>query len=463
MPSSTHAGEPALETTGLDGRAFLLMWILSAAMFLDSMGVSLMSIAVPSAARDLGMSDSTASWMLSGYTVAFGGLLLFGGRLVDVRGHRPVFLSGMALLAGGGLLSGVGTTAVVVILGRIVSGVGAALVAPAALATLLDRFRAPEARATAIRAYSGAGALGYGAGLIISGALTSLDWRATVTLPALLAVAVMIAGARVIPRSRAAFDTRSLDPVGSASVSLALMLAVYTVVTVPESGWTALTVSVLVGAVLAGGAFVVVERHHPDALLPRRLATSRTLVPGNVLAFLWASASIGWQFLASLFLSERLAMTPLLAGLAILPLAITIVATQVVTTNWLRLTHPRLIGAVGMTIQGLGILWFVAGVYTNSYWYGALPGLLLHGLGNGLVFPTFYTQGTSGVPEEDEGVASALVNTSVQVGSGFGVAVASALHTWGPGSNFSAGFAGVAVFSLLGALWSLARLRQPST
>lgn len=374
-----------------------------------------------------------------------------------------MFLSGMALLAGGGLVSGVATSAGVVILGRIVSGVGAALVAPAALATLLDRFRAPATRATAIRAYSGAGALGYGAGLVISGALTSVDWRVTVIVPALLAAAVLIAGARLIPVSRTATKARSLDPVGSVSISLALMLAVHTIVTVPESGWAPLTIAALAGALAASAVFVIVERRHPDALLPRRLATSSTLVPGNLLAFLWASASIGWQFLASLFLSEQLSMSPLLAGLAILPLAITIVATQVTTKNWLSRTHPRLVGAVGMTIQGLGILWFVAGVYTDNYWFGALPGLLLHGIGNGLVFPTFYTQGTAGVPQDDEGVASALVNTSVQVGSGIGVVVASALHTWGPGTGFSAGFAGIAIFSLLGALWSLARLRQPST
>lgn len=434
------------------------MWVLCSAVFLDSMGVSLMSIAVPSIQRGLQMPAESAQWILSGYTVAFGGMLLFGGRLTDVLGSRLVFLIGISVFAGGGIVSGLGGAGTVVICGRILSGIGAALVAPASLAALLARFATPERRAIAIRAYSASGAVGYGAGLIVSGALTSVDWRVTVLLPAGIAVALFLIGVIILPHGNPRKD-RSLNLGASVLVTAALLAVVFVIATVPSAGWTPPTISALVLAVGTAALFVSVERGHRDPLLPHSLLRSTALVSGNVLAFLWAAASIGWQFAAALFLSDKLHFAPLTSGLAILPLAIMIVLTQTVARNWMRQGNPASIGAIGMVIQGAGILWFLLAIRGGDYWTGVLPGVILHGIGNGLTFPTFYTQSTSDIPDEQNGIASALVNTSVQIGSGIGVAVTSALIT--APSSYAAAFVAAATFSLLGGVWAALRLRRP--
>ncbi|WP_261163840.1 MFS transporter [Microbacterium sp. Marseille-Q6965] len=442
----------------LTPRDRILMWVLCTAVFLDSMGVSLMSIAVPAMQTALGMSPDMAQWVLSGYTVAFGGLLLLGGRLVDAIGHKRTLILGIALLAGGGLASGLASTGSLVIAGRLVSGIGAALVAPASLATLLAHFHTDDRRGAAIRAYAAAGAVGYGAGLIISGALTSLDWRITVLLPAAFAVILLVLSLVVVPNGDVS-GRRSLNLAGSLSITLTLLATVFVIATVPVQGWGTVTVGAVVLAVAAMLVFLFAERRHPEPLLSRGLARSGTLVPGNVLAFLWAAASIGWQFVAALYLHDELHLTPLLSGLAILPLAVMIVLTQVVGKNWTASTDPRVVGVVGMVLQAAGIAWFLVGIGNGDYWTGALPGVMLHGIGNGLAFPTFYSQATSGVAPAATGVASALVNTSVQIGSGIGVALASALVVATGG--YGPAFVGAATFSLLGAGWSALKLRRP--
>ncbi|MFJ3407384.1 MFS transporter [Promicromonospora sp. NPDC090134] len=423
-------------------------------MFLDAMNVSSLTIALPAIQSDLGLDTNIAQWVLSGYTVAFGGLLLLGGRVTDVLGRRRTLVAGLALLAVGSIGAGMSSGAVTLIVFRVVAGAGAALVAPASLSSLVTYFSSPRARARAIAAYSVTGAMGFGIGLALSGVLTNIDWRLTLLVPGALALLAGGLTAFVVPADAPYRDRirRRFDIWGATTATAGLLLLVFAVTSFATAGTGILALATgVVGAALLV-LFVSIERRGADPLLPLPLLRVGIVGTANVLAAFWAAASIGWQFVASLYLGSELGFSPLHAGLALLPLAVAIVVTQTVAVRLIAARGPALTGVLGMTLQALGIAWFLVAIATGSYLVGILPGLLLHGIGNGLAFPTFFTGATQDVPDDRQGIASALVNTSVQVGSGLGVAILAAILT----STASIGVRGFVTAIVVATLFSLA-------
>lgn len=426
------------------------------------------TIALPTIQSDLGLETNVAQWVLSGYTVAFGGLLLLGGRITDVIGRRRTLVAGLALLAIGSIGAGIASDAVMLIVFRVVAGVGAALVAPASLSSLITYFTSARARARAIAAYSVTGAMGFGVGLALSGILTNIDWRLTLLVPGALALLAGAFALVVVPADPRYRDRvrRPFDVAGAVTATAGLLLLVFAVTTfaAAETGLLALSTGVLGVALLV--VFVFIERRGVDPLLPLSLLRIGVVGPANLLAGFWAAASIGWQFVASLYLGSELGFSALGAGLAILPLAVAIVVTQTVAVRVIQARGPAFTGVLGMTLQAAGIAWFLIAIATGSYVAGILPGLLLHGIGNGFAFPTFFTGATRDVPDERQGIASALVNTSVQVGAGLGVAILAAIlasPAWAAKESFGIAIVVATLFSLAGASTALVGLRRRNT
>jgi EmrB/QacA subfamily drug resistance transporter len=457
-----------------DSRKNMVLLVLCAAMFLDSLDTSLVSVALPRIQHDLGLSNASLQWLVSGYTVAYGGFLLLGGRLADLFGRRRVFLGSMVLFALASLAGGLVSTGGLLIATRLVKGLAAAMTAPAAMSIITTTFREGHERNRALGFYTATAASGYSLGLVLSGLLTQLSWRLVFLAPIPVAVLVIAVTPFAVheppaePRRRTSFDFG-----GAITSTGAVLLFVYSLVNAPQVGWgAASTLGCLGGAAVLAVAFVLIERAHRNPTVPLRLLHSRVRGSANVLALVFAAASLGWQFTATLYLQRFLGYGPLKTALALLPIGVTILlVAQFVTGRLLARFPMRAVAGVGILIQGAGIsLYTLVGV-TGNYPAILLPGLLLHGIGNGLVFPTMNIAGVSGVADREQGVASGMITATFQIGVGMGVAVLTGVMTATTHGTsvhaqlhgYHAAFAAAALFSLAGAVVSLLGLGTPKT
>ncbi|MGH3912500.1 MAG: MFS transporter [Pseudonocardiaceae bacterium] len=443
-----------------EGQKRLALLVLCAAMFLDALDVSLIAVALPSIEQQLSLSPSTLQWLVSGYTVAYGGFLLLGGRTADLFGRRRVFLAAMALFAVASLSGGFLTDGSLLVASRVLKGIAAAFTAPAALSIITTTFHEGRERNRALAVYSTTAATGYSLGLVLSGVLTEVHWRLIFFLPTVVAILVLIIAPLVVREPAAVVRTdRSYDIGGALTITGGLLLLVYGLVQAPEIGWTSGTIlAVLATAVLLLGAFVVIEHRHPDPTVPLRLFRSRTLSTANALGVIFLAASIGWQFIATLHLQQVLGYGPMTTALAIVPLGVMVlVVAQFVTNRLIDRFGLRPVATVGFLIQGSGILLFSLADADAPYVTLLLPAVVLHGIGNGLVFPTLNIAGVGGVGDREQGIASGLITASTQIGAGIGVAVLTGVSvTLTTGSNVLDGyqwaFAVGGAFSLLGAV-----------
>lgn len=461
--------------TGSRGTAdrgkILALVVLCAAMFLDSLDTSLVAIALPGIKNDLGMTTASAQWLISGYTVAYGGFLLLGGRLADLFGRRRMFIASMVLFAAASLVGGLVSSGDLLIVTRLVKGLAAALTAPAALSLITTRFKEGPERNRALAFYAATAASGYSLGLVFSGLLTELSWRLIFFMPVVVAVLVIVATPFAIKEPPATGHVRrGYDAVGGLTVTLGTLALVYGVVNAPQDGWgSPSTILTFVAAVVLLGGFVIIEHRGADPTLPLRLLRSWTRGSANLLAMTFACASLGWQFIATLYLQQFLGYSPLKTALELLPLGIGILlVAQFVTSRLLSKIPARWIAGPGCLIQGCGISLFIFVGVTGNYPALMLPGLILHSIGNGLVFPTMNIAGVSGVQDREQGIASGMITASFQVGVGVGVAVLSGVLTAsttgsspvGQLHGYHAAFMTAAVFSLIASTIGFVGLRR---
>lgn len=455
-------------TRAVSSHKQLLLLILCAAMFLDALDTSLVSVALPSIKNDLGLSNETLQWLVSGYVVAYGGFLLFGGRVADLFGRRRVFLASMVLFAVASVAGGLVSSGDLLIITRVAKGLAAAFTAPAAMSIITTSFSEGHERNRALGFYTATAAAGYSLGLVLSGLLTQVNWRLVFFLPAVIAVVVIVLTPMVIPRSAAVDRTgRSFDVTGAFTITAAILLFVYGIVEGPSAGWgQPSTIVVLAVAVVLFAAFVVIERRHSDPMVPLRLFRSRTRSSASILAILFASASLGWQFTVTLYIQQLLHLGALETALLLLPVGVsTPPVAQAITPRLLARLPMKWVAGIGILIQGSGILLFAfVGLHTN-YVGLMLPGLLLHGIGNGIVFPTMNIAGVRGVSDHQQGVASGIITGSYQLGVGIGVAVLTGIMAAnsGPGpvgqlAGYHAAFITASIFSLLGSIVSFVGL-----
>ncbi|MFB4302412.1 MFS transporter [Actinomadura sp. NTSP31] len=436
-----------------DRRATAALILLCAAVFLDSMDLSLMGVALPAIGSDLALPEGTLQWLMSGYAVAYGGFLLLGGRLADLLGRRRMFLASLAVFAAASLAGGLLSDGRLLVATRVVKGVAAALTAPAALSLITTTFAEGPRRNRALGVYALAGATGYSAGLIASGLLTEVSWRLVFFLPVPIALLVLAVAPRVIPAGRADAPRTGFDVAGAGTVTTGVLLLVYALT---ETSWPA-GVAALVPLV----AFVAIERRRRDPLVPLGVFRSRRLTSANLAALAWACATIGWQFAAVLYLQGVLGYSALDTGLGIVPMGLAIVVTANLAGRVIGRWGLRRIAALGLLVQGAGILLFLRTGASGDYATVLLPALIVHGVGNGLSFPSLNIAAVGALPDDRQGLASGLVTSAVQIGAGIGVAVLAAVMAIpiSPLDGYRAAFLTAGAFSLLGALIAYLGLR----
>ncbi|MFF0771325.1 MFS transporter [Nonomuraea wenchangensis] len=452
-------------------RRWTALALIALAQFIVIMDTSIIGVALPRMQQDLGFSQENLSWVFNAYVVAFGGLLLLGGRLSDLFGARRLFSTGWLILLAGSLLAGLAPEVWVELTGRAVQGVGAALIAPSALTLLMMLFgHDPKELTRALALYGAAAPAGGTAGVFLGGLITeylSWPWVFYINIP--IAVVALLATGPLMPAAPA--RRGSIDVLGTLTVTLGLGAAVYAIVRAPEAGWgSAETWLVLAAAVALLAVFVALQARRREPLMRLSIFRTPNLAAANLTQLLLGGAWIPMWFFLNLYLQQVLGYSAFPSGAALLPMTVLIMIGMIVLA-------PRAIGRFGpkaTTVTGLllltaGMAWLSLISPDGGFATDVLPASLVAALGMSLAFiPSLGTAISAARPEEG-GLASGIVNTSYQVGSALGLAAMTAVAAAnGAGrigdlpaltDGFSAAFVGAAAIALAGALIAAATLR----
>jgi EmrB/QacA subfamily drug resistance transporter len=410
-------------------RRWLILGVIGIAQLLVVLDVTIVNIALPSAQADLGFSDDDRQWIITAYALAFGSLLLLGGRIADLFGRKWTFIAGLIGFAGASALGGAAQSFGLLVGARALQGAFGAMLAPAALSLLATTFTDPAERGKAFGVYGAIAGAGGAFGLLLGGALTEvLDWRWCLYVSILFAVPAAIGGLRLLHHVPAPSRPR-LDIPGVVIASTGLFALVFGMARAESEGWgDPATLAFLGGAAVLLMAFVALQRRVANPLLPLRVVADRNR-GGSFLAIGTAGAGIFGVFLfLTFYLQSTMGMSALETGLAFLPMNFAIVITAtLVNTKILARTGPRPLIPTGMLLAALGMVLLTRIGVDSAYAADVLPSLILIGLGFGLIVAPSFATATLGVPRQDSGVASAMVNTSQQVGGSIGTALLSTL------------------------------------
>ncbi|MDX6314287.1 MAG: hypothetical protein QOF44_3751 [Streptomyces sp.] len=440
-PHTTVPGAGTASEQGWSPRQWGTLLVLCAALFLDALDVSMVGVALPSIAHDLDLTTSSLQWIVSGYILGYGGLLLLGGRAADLLGRRRVFLIALAVFAAASLLGGLVDSGELLIASRFIKGLSAAFTAPAGLSIITTSFAEGPLRNRALSIYTTCGATGFSMGLVLSGLLTEVGWRWTMLLPAPIALVALVAGLRLIPRSpREHGPGRGYDLPGALTGTGAMLLLVFTVVQASGAGWASartLGSFAVVAALLA--AFVAIETRSSHPLIRLGVFRSADQIRANLGGAAFFGSYVGFQFLVTQYMQSLLGWSALQTALAFLPAgALVAVASTRIGPLVDRFGTPRVIAA-GFTALVVGYVLFLRISLTPQYAAVILPSMLLLGAACALVFPSLNIQATNGVKDDEQGMVSGLLNTSFQVGGAIFLAIVTAVVTANAGHGTGAG------------------------
>jgi EmrB/QacA subfamily drug resistance transporter len=420
---------------------WFVLALIGVAQLMVVLDATIVNIALPSAQAALGFSDGARQWIITAYALSFGSLLLVGGRLGDLLGRRRVFVIGLTGFAAACAIGGFAPSFGVLVIARALQGAFAALLAPAALSILTTTFTVPEERNRAFGVFGTIAAAGAAVGLILGGALTQyLDWRWSMFINVLLAVPAALAALRLLVHDVPASSGSRIDVAGTVTASVGLFALVFGFSNAESHGWGApLTIVALGAGIVLLGAFVAVERRVANPLLPLRVVADRTRGAGYLAVAAAGAGLFGVFLFLTYYMQQTLGFSPLVSGLAFLPMMAMIMPTGAIgQTRLLPRFGPRPLVAVGMLLSATAMLMFTGVAVGSSYATDVLPGLLVMGLGLGLIFAPAMDTATRGVDGPDAGVASALVNTGQQVGGSIGTALLSTLAASAAGAYASA-------------------------
>ena len=415
--------------TNWNRTTWALLVVLCGALFLDALDISMIGVALPSMGQELHMSPGTLQWIVSAYVLGYGGLLLLGGRAADLLGRRVVFLSAVGVFGAASLVSAFMTNDTALIALRLVKGISAAFTVPAGLSIITTTFAEGAARNRALSIYTVCGASGFSLGLVFGGLLTELGWRATLVAPAPVALILVSFGAKLLPRAaRGRLSLGQLDILGALTSTASLLTLVYAVVEAPTRGWGSIeTIASLAVSAALMAAFVLIERRHRYPLVRLNILRSSTLVHANLSGAVMAGGYFAFQFVVTLYLQNSLRWSPMEMALGFLPAGLIVVSSAPRMGAVLeRVGTPRLILG-GLLAFAIGYLLFLRVEPGQNYAVFLLPTMILVGIGFGLSFPSINAQATAGVAEHEQGLASGLVNTSIQVGGAIVLAVITAI------------------------------------
>ena len=463
---------PSADPTAFDRRAWVTLLVLCGVLFLDGLDVSMVGVALPSIDADLGLSTSTLQWVVSGYVLGYGGLLLLGGRTADLLGRRRVLLVALAVFAAASLLGALVDDGALLIAARFIKGAAAAFTAPAGLSIITTTFHEGPARNRALGIYTATGASGFSLGLVLGGILTTAGWRWTFLLPFPIAVVLLIAAWRLLrPDPPRVAGQGRFDLLGAASVTGAMLALVFGISGAPDAGWTsARTLGAFALAVILGATFLATERRVAHPLVRLGILRSPTIAGANLAGMAVFACYFGFQFMVTLYMQDLLGWTALETALAFLPAGLLVafgaprmgpLATRVGTA-------PLIAGGLLSFVAGYAL--FIPIDASPAYPVAILPTMLLLGLGFALTYPAVNMAATSGVPDHEQGLASGLVSTSFQLGGAVGLAIVTAVITSGetgasslldqlrPGLAVVTGMAVLGLTSVLGAVLAQRRL-----
>jgi EmrB/QacA subfamily drug resistance transporter len=420
------------EARANDRRRWIALYVLCVGMLMIILDSTIVNVALPSIKSDLGFSQSSLAWVVNAYLIPFGGLLLLAGRLGDLISRRGVFLIGLAVFTGASLVCGIAQSQELLIGARFIQGAGGALTSAVILGMIVTMFPEGRDQAKAIGVYSFVASAGASVGLLAGGVLTdalSWHWIFFVNLP--IGIATAFLALRLIERDRGIGFGHGADVLGAALVTSSLMLLVYTIVEAANYGWgSAHTLGFGSGALALGAAFLVRETRTANPLIPLRIFRSPSVSGANLVQMLMVAGLFGMFFLGSLYMERVLGYDALEIGLAFLPVALLIGILSLGFSARLNLRYgARATLIPGLVLVAIGLLWIARTPVDASYVPDLLPTMILFGVGAGLAFPSLMTLAMSGATGSDSGLASGLVNTSLQVGGALGLAVLATLST----------------------------------
>jgi EmrB/QacA subfamily drug resistance transporter len=432
VPETAAATSPAATPEGSDRARWMALVVLCVGMLMIILDSTIVNVALPAIQGDLGFSQSNLAWVVNAYLIAFGGLLLLAGRVGDLIGRRIVFLVGLAVFTAASLACGLAQSQEVLVGARFIQGAGGALTSGVILGIIVTMFPEPGEQAKAIGVYSFVASAGASIGLLAGGVLTQAinwHWIFFVNLPIGLATAVL--AVRLVDRDEGIGLGRGADVLGALLVTAALMLGVYTILEAGDYGWGSLHTLGLGALSLALlVAFLARQRRTPNPLVPLRIFRSRNVSGANAIQMLMVAGLFGMFFLSVLYLQRVLGYDAVETGLAFLPVSALIGVLSLGFSARLNLRFgARATLLPGLVLLVAGLLLFARAPVDGGYVVDLLPAMVLFGIGAGLAFPSLTTLAMSGATQSDSGLASGLINTSLQVGGALGLAILATLAT----------------------------------
>ena len=401
-------------TTVAPGRRLgLALAVIATAQLMLVLDGTIVNVALPAIQEELGLAPSELNWVVNAYALAFGGLLLVGGRAGDLFGRRRVFRVGLVIFTVASLLGGLAPNKEVLIGARVLQGIGAAIAAPTALSLLATTFPAGPERNRALGVYGTMGGLGSVVGLLLGGALTSyLDWRWVLFVNVPIALAVL-AGTRTLVAGER--ERGRVDVVGAVTATVGLGSLVFAL---NDSSWTFAAVGIVLLSV-----FLVVQYRSPVAMLPPRVLRDRGRAGANVVLLLVGAGMFATFYFLTLYLQHVRGYDAMTTGLAYLPFALGMgLSAGVLGPRVLARSSVRTVAVGGLALAAAGMAWFATLTPTSGYLTVLAPAMLLAGVGLGLAFIAMTIAGVGGVAPSDTGIAAGLVNTTQQVGGALGLA-----------------------------------------
>lgn len=410
---------------------WLILVFLALAQFMVVLDVSIVNVALPAIQEAFHMTPESLQWIVTAYTLTFGGFLLLGGRAADLYGRRKIFLSGVIAFTIASFACGIAQSESWIIIARGIQGLAAAFMSPAALSIVLVTYKQGHERNVALSVWGAVASGGAAVGVLLGGILTQyLDWRWNFFVNVPVGIAVYFMSMRVLDKHEGEAEHNDLDLPGAVLATGGLITLVYALVKAPTYGWTdQLTLTLFAISAVALIGFVINEARARNPLMPLKIFRIRNLVGADVLMLFQAAGMFAVFFFTTLYLQQILGFTPIKTGLSflIVPFAVALTATNI----------PRVIQKVGykpilmispLVVAG-GLYWLSFIPVNGTFWGNVAPGLIVMGLGMGATFVSATIAATDGVPHHESGLASGLLNTSQQVGGAVGLAVLTGVAT----------------------------------
>ena len=413
----------------LDPKRWTALALVGAAFFMTVLDTTVVNVALPTIQTKLHFSDTNLQWVITAYSITFGGLLLLGGRAADLLGRRRVFLAGLALFTLASLLAGLSQDSAMLIILRAVQGAGAAIVAPASLSIVGVTFPEGAERNKALGIYGALAGSGAAAGVLLGGVLTSyLGWEWIFFINVPVGVLVFLLTPRYVRESRLETAHRAFDPWGAVTITSSLVLLVYAISKAPSNGWgSAQTIGCLVGAAVLMTAFLVIESRSKHPLMRLGIFRVGTVTGANVVGFMLNASLVCMFFLLTLYVQQILHYSAIKAGLTFLCTAGTAVVAAGAAQALVTRIGVRPVLVTGMVLMAAGMFLYTRLPVDGSFASDLLLGYLLVGIGIGFAYVPVSIAALGGVSADETGLASGLINTSQQIGAAIGVALASTI------------------------------------